>query len=162
MNRRLSGTHRGLALLLWSFCLVALFAPRGVIPEVRAAQGRQEDLLAQSPLHKLCDKCGRPATHAQSYTASTRYFCDTHWPPPKAVNFSAGEHGKGFSPWFSIALILMIYVPNSFRAVVHFVSRGKYFKVTLPGAVTGLVFLSIFWVFFFLKYRVFISVPGVL
>jgi hypothetical protein len=78
------------------------------------------------------------------------------------VNFSAGEHGKGFSPWFSIALILMIYVPNSFRAVVHFVSRGKYFKVTLPGAVTGLVFLSIFWVFFFLKYRVFISVPGVL
>ena len=161
MDRKPVEKQRRLILLLWGLCVVGILAPYGVIYEIREAQARQEKLFAQSPLHKLCDKCGRPATHSQSYSASTRYFCDKHWPPPKTVSFSPGKHGKGFSPWFCIILILIIYVLNSFRAVVHFVSRGKHFNVTLSGAVTGVVFLIVFWIFFFLKYRISFSLPSV-
>ena len=161
MDKKLFDKQGGLILLLWCFCVVGISAPYGIIYEIHNAGDRQEKLLDQSPLHKLCDKCGRPATHRQSYTASTRYFCDKHWPPPETVSFSPGKHGKGFNRWFPIILVLVIYIPNTFRAVVHFVSRGKHFDVTLPGAVTAVVFIFIFWIFYFLKYRVFISLPTI-
>ena len=160
INKKLFDKQRGQILLLWCLCVAGISAPYGIIDEIHNAGDRKEYLLDQSPLHKLCDKCDRPATHRQSYTVSTRYFCDKHWPPPETVSFSPGDHGKGFSPWFGVILVLVIYIPNTFRAVVHFVSRGKQFDVTLPGAVTGIVFILIFWIIFFLKYRVFIIFIG--
>jgi len=137
-------------ILMWIISAVIIFTPYGVMSQMKYARIRADKLMEQSPYNRLCYKCSRPATHKQTYQLSTHYFCDKHWPPPESLSWNWLNYiftpEKGLNALFVISIVLLIYLPNYFRVIFHFLSRRQRFKLTISGSIWTVVGALIFWI----------------
>jgi hypothetical protein len=149
--------NRRMLLFMWTIwlgCMGIILIPGGVITQIRRADERINDLVAASPLGKLCYVCGGPAVQSAKYDdGSVRYFCEQHDPPVRVHVDSAGDKGnKGFNPRFCIIALLVFYGVNTGRAAIHIVRPWRKYIPTLTGATLGLsAVVAIWWWYYSLK-----------
>jgi len=137
-------------ILMWIISAVIIFTPYGVMSQIKYARIRADKLMQQSPYNRLCYKCSRPAMYKQTYELSTHYFCEKHWPPPESLSWNPLDYifkpEKGLDSLFVIILVLLIYLSNYFRVIVHFLSKRQRFKLTISGSIWAVVGALIFWI----------------
>lgn len=152
------------SILLMVVAALVTFLPWGTVSQVASSRvryfGRNQAAMDASPLHQVCAKCDKPATHSQEYRIfgtgkpsegepATYYFCDDHWPAPSSpIGGLSVKYGGGGAPGayqFEYRLTL-VGALLGFAFLLRGLVKSPTREGTVKWAGTALGLASFFWI----------------